>query len=156
MEENKRGGKRDGAGRKPLPVMEKKSVLTLYPNNETILKFGGKKQLTEKLLIYMADYGKEDKSDIGVYDNFKDLTRPTHEIKPFEQPKSNFEVKIPPQPISSVTGNIEAFKQKILKTTTIQEIEAVMREVKSSLMFPKDKQALELFAKAHSKDFFND
>ena len=47
---NKSGGKRKGAGRKPLPLSEKKSTLKLYLKNGVIEKLGGTEILQEKLL----------------------------------------------------------------------------------------------------------
>jgi len=46
----KPGGARKGAGRKPLPLSEKKSTLKLYLKNSVIDKLGGEDVLKEKLL----------------------------------------------------------------------------------------------------------
>lgn len=156
MEENKRGGKRLGAGRKPLPITEKKVVLSLYPTNSDLYKFGDKKKMAEEILKFIANYGKEDTGDLKVYSNFQDLTRPTNEIKPFVAPKTNYEVKIEPKPITSVLGNVEAFKLKIRETKTRLEIEAVMRDVKNALLTGGQRRELDSFAKEHSREFYND
>ena len=145
--ESKKGGKRLGAGRKP--VLNKKKQVTLYVENNKILPFGGEDKMKDHLYGVIDGFGQPVQA-------IQDLTRPTNEIKPFEQPKTNYEVKVTPQPITSVMGNYEALKSKVLKTTTIKEIEAVMREVKASLLYPKEKLSLEAIAKEHSKAFFND
>lgn len=59
MEEKKQGGKRVGAGRKPIPVMQKKVALTIFPSNGDLVKFGGKDKMKEKLLMFMAAYNAE-------------------------------------------------------------------------------------------------
>lgn len=46
----KSGGARKGAGRKPLPLSEKKSTLKLYLKNNVIEKLGGEEVLKGKLL----------------------------------------------------------------------------------------------------------
>jgi len=50
----KSGGKRKGAGRKPLPLSEKKSTLKLYLKNSVIEKLGGQEVLKEKILKQIA------------------------------------------------------------------------------------------------------
>jgi hypothetical protein len=156
MEQNKRGGKRLGAGRKPIG--DKKKPITLYVENNKIYPFGGEEQMKGKLYEFISGFGKEVETvhfpDTSAM--FQDLTKPNVEIKPVEQPKTNYEVKIEPKPITTVMGSYDAFKAKILATQTIKGVEMVMREVKASLMFPKEKLSLEQIAKDHSKDFFND
>jgi len=46
----KSGGAREGAGRKPLPLSEKKSTLRIYIKNSLIDNLGGKDILRERLL----------------------------------------------------------------------------------------------------------
>jgi len=156
MEQKKQGGKRLGAGRKPIG--DKKTPYTFYVENKKVFPFGGEEKFKQAVYEFIDGKSKivetvhfPDTSNV-----FQDLTKTNVEIKPVEQPKTNFEVKIPPKPISSVMGNFDEFKSQILATKTIKEIEAVMRDVKSSLMFPKEKMALEAIAKDHSKEFFTD
>jgi len=54
----KAGGKRKGAGRKPLPFEEKKTTLRLYLKNCVIDKLGGEKELIRKLLTYAEELNK--------------------------------------------------------------------------------------------------
>lgn len=140
MEENKRGGKRLGAGRKPLA--NKKKLIPLYIEENKIWPFGSEEKMKEKLYDFVSD--------------FKDLTKPTNEIKPFTQPKTNYQVNVEPKPEMIPMGSFEVLKAKILKTETVKQIEAVMKEIKVALMPNKQKQALETIAKEHSVQFYAD
>ena len=51
----KSGGPRKGAGRKPLPLSEKKSTLKLYLKNSVIESLGGEEVLKEKIVIHIQD-----------------------------------------------------------------------------------------------------
>ena len=51
----KSGGSRKGAGRKPLPLSEKKSTLKLYLKNSVIESLGGEEFLKEKIVIHIQD-----------------------------------------------------------------------------------------------------
>lgn len=150
MEEKKQGGKRLGAGRKP--IADKKIPVTLYVENKKIFTFGSEQKLKDA--VYSWIDGKI--IEHARVAQIKDLTQPTNEIKPFEQPKTNYEVKIPPKPESLPLGSFEVLKDKILQTTTVPEIEAVMKEIKAALLVGKQKQALEAIAKDHSKQFYTD
>lgn len=86
----------------------------------------------------------------------QDLTKPTNEIKPYEQPESNFTVNALPKEEPRALSEFEDFKNQIYKCTTIEEIENVMVGVKGALMFPKEKRVLEEIAKDHSKNFYTD
>lgn len=93
MEEKKgRGGQRVGAGRKPLGL-EKKATITLYVPEKKIFPFGNKEKLKAGLYQFI-DNGGIPKTTI------QDLNAPTNEIKPQEQPKSNYFVNTTPQPVS--------------------------------------------------------
>lgn len=144
----KHGGKREGAGRKPVPVSQKKVALTIYPSNADLYKFGSTEKMKTELLKFISGYGKPEA--------LQDLTRRTNEIKPFEQPKSNYEVKIDPKPISTVMSNFETLKAEILATTIIPELEKIMKKVKAALLPLPQKVLLENIAKDHSKTMYND
>lgn len=58
MEEKKKGGKRLGAGRKPLPTMQKRTALTVFPKNEDLVFFGDKKKMAEKVIEFISSYGR--------------------------------------------------------------------------------------------------
>lgn len=59
MEEKKQGGKRVGAGRKPLPIMQKKEALTIFPSKGDFVKFGDKKKMAATLMEFIANYKSE-------------------------------------------------------------------------------------------------
>jgi len=54
----KSGGARKGAGRKPLPLSEKKSTLKLYLKNSVINKLGGEEVLKDKILNQVGLWNK--------------------------------------------------------------------------------------------------
>ena len=83
--EEKRGGKREGAGRKPTGVA--KETVSLFVEKGKIYKFGSKDNLKTKLYEFISTYGMQD------------LNKPTNEIKPFEQPKTNYFVDTTPKPV---------------------------------------------------------
>ncbi len=150
MEESKRGGKRRGAGRKP--IANKKKQISLYVENNAIFPFGNEEKMKEKLYGFIADYSKPKVVNMAI----QDLTKPTNEIKPQEQPKTNYSVdttKIPVQPLQS---QYEAYRQRILKTTLISEVEAIMKEVKAALLTIGEKRNLEAIAKEHSRTMYTD
>jgi hypothetical protein len=104
--------------------------------------------MKEKLYKFIDNYGQET--------IIQDLNKATNEIKPFEQPQTNYEVNTVPLPVIPLMTKFEVYKQEILETRTIKEIEAVMRKVKNDLLSVREKQTLEAIAKEHSKDFYND
>lgn len=131
MEEKKQGGKRIGAGRKPLPITEKKTSLTIYPPNKDLYKFGDKKKMAEEILKFIAGYGKE--QGLVVKSGFQDLTKPTHEIKAFEQPKSNYEINTTklilsePKPPKS----FEQYKREKRECENEEQWEALKAEIEA-------------------------
>jgi len=149
MADLKHGGKRPGSGRKPLPITQKKTVLTLYPSNADLYKFGDKVKMQEEILKFIAGYGKQE----AVIHN---LNEPTHQIKTPEQPKTNYQVTVEPPGIGAVLGSFEGFKQKILGSKVPAELVAIMKEVKVALLSNRDKLTLETIAKEHSKTMYND
>jgi hypothetical protein len=99
-------------------------------------------------------YGKNKKGKAKI--NMQDLTKPTNEIKPFEQPKTNYAVIVEPTDAQPIIGSFDGFKQKILATRTIPELETVMKEIKASLLSGREKMALEGIAKEHSRSMYTD
>jgi hypothetical protein len=146
MEEKKKGGSRKGAGRKP--VLHKKKQVSLYVEPIKFLPFGSEDKMKDHLYDVIDNFKQEAK--------VVDLNKPTNEIKPFEQPKTNYEAKVQPKPENIPLGSYEAFRIAILETTMTKPLEKIMREVKAALMANKQKQMLEAIAKDHSKDFFTD
>jgi len=147
--EIKRGGQRVGAGRKP--IAEKKVPITVYVKGGKVLEFGSIEKTKEGIYDYLENAPNNEPTNELI-----DLTKPTNVVKPFEQPKSNYFINTEIKKEDIILSEFESFKVEILKTETIQEVEAVMKRVKGALMFAKQKINLEQIAKEHSKPFYND
>ncbi len=155
MEQNKRGGYRPGSGRKPSG--EIKIPITIYVEQKQIYPFGDKDNLRKEISAFISLYGK---GGIGTM-QIQDLTKPTNEIKPYEQPQTNFGISVPPKPETPATGlkasQFDEFHDEIIATTTIPQLTAVMKRLKSAVLTPKDRQNLEAIAKEHSAtNMYND
>jgi len=142
MEEIKRGGKRDGAGRKPSGVQ--KETISIFVEKGKIWQFGTKDKLKQFLYDSINKFG------------IQDFTKPTNEIKPHEQPKTNYVAQVLPSQESPVMSQLEALKQLIKETTRKEELEKVMLSIEGVSMLMTHKIFLRQFAKDHSVDFFND
>src|SRR5580765_5505709 len=129
--EQKRGGKRLGSGRKQLPVTQKRTVLNVYPTNAELYKFGDKDKMKSEVLKFIANYG------------LQDLSKPTNEIKPFEQPKSNYVANVPPKQEPPAISQFEGLKEIIKATTSKGELEILMANVMAIPMMFQEKKALE-------------
>lgn len=107
-----------------------------------------RKNFMEKVLV---DYFEKPKTIV------QDLTKPTNEIKPQEQPKTNYQVNIPQQNLGQILGSFETYKLKIENSKTREELEKIGREIKNSMMKQGEKMTLQQIAQKHFKDnFFND
>lgn len=148
--ETKRGGKRVGAGRKS--IAEKKVIITLYVKGSKVLSLGSIEKTKDFLYNYLENVTELDGGSFEI----KDLNIPTSVIKPIEPPKINYSINTMPPKEIPVLSEYSAFKDEILKTETIPQIESVMKRVKGALMFPKQKLELESIAKKHSKQFYTD
>lgn len=113
MEQKKQlGGKRKGAGRKP--VLSKKKQISLYVEGAKIIKFGGEEKMKEHLYLVIDKYGIEPN-----YENpislLKELPNySVHDIKPKEAivaPVSKSEAIIPPKPISEAESSVIEFEK---------------------------------------------
>lgn len=153
-----KGGFRVGAGRKPIGH-DKKVQITLYVPEKEIWPFVNQENLKKELYGFISAKKfpamTQDQS-LGQA-MVKNLNEPTHQIKPPEQPKTNYQVNTQPIVTQPLLTKFVAFKERILKTSTIQEVEAVMKEVKSELFLTVgEKKNLEATAKEHSKNMYND
>lgn len=146
MDEEKRGGKRIGAGRKPSGI-EKKTISIYVPKGQ-IYKFGTEDKMKEKLYDFILGYGQQV--------SIQDLTKLTNEIKAHEQPKTNYEVNIPTKKEMPLLSSYDFWKDSILATRTVPELELVMKQIKAEVLPLKIKQQLEAIAKDHSKNFYTD
>lgn len=153
MEEKKQvGGKRKGAGRKP--VLSKKKQISLYVEGNKILRFGG----DEKMKTHLY----------GVIDTFGEsaIVYATPTPESFDGKKmdkiTNDELAQWAEPKSTITGlppklsDFDTLMDELNSCSTIPQIEAVIKRVKSALLLPREKMALEAHAKEISKDMFND
>ena len=96
--EPKRGGKREGAGRKPSGV-EKKTI-SIYVEKGAIYKFGNEDKLKEKLYDFVSGYGVQD------------LNKPTNVMQPQEQPQTNFSIDTTSKPLSPRKPMLEWIAEK--------------------------------------------
>lgn len=151
MEQNKKGGKRDNSGRRKIAPLQKKVPITVYIEYGIIQDNGGKEKVTDEL--YNFAKGNFVSHPITM---FRDITKPTVELKPFDQPITNYEVKMPPKPETLNLGDYNAFEEDIYQTRDGNELDAVMKKIKASLMALGLKNKLDGIAKEHGKDFFND
>lgn len=148
MEEKKQGGKRRGAGRKP--VLHKKKQISLYVEGSKIAKFGNEEKMKEHL------YGVIDK--FGVEPNYEN---PISELKDFPsysvpEMRTQVEVKSPITGLPPKLSLYDNFMQELAKATTIPQVEEIMRRAKGEAMFPKERTALEFYAKEVSKEMYSD
>lgn len=154
MEQKKQlGGKRKGAGRKP--VLSKKKQISLYVEGSKILKFGNEDKMKTFLYKNIDDYelGTEIKyapvSDAAFDGKKVDMVK-ADEMGQWQEPKSTI-TGLPPK-----LSDFDNLMDELNACSTIPQVEAVMKKVKSSLLFLKEKLALENHAKEISKDMFND
>lgn len=145
MEAQFRGGKRKGAGRKPLKNPKKQ--VSLYIENNKFYKFGGEEKMKEKIYEFVDEYG-DTKEVIHIGETPKIFDAP-------QLPK-NYMADEPmfPKELKIVTAS--DFESRIIECKTVPEIEAVMKDVKSAVLTFIEKKNLEAIAKEVSKDFFTD
>ncbi len=149
MEENKRGGKREGAGRKSSN--NPKETVSIYVEKTAIWKFGNKEKLKLKLYEFINDFGKEPelKNEIKYsqttpdsYDAAK-MKRVT-----LDEPKMWQEEK-------PVVNQFDAYKQDIDETTYSGDLEKLMKIIKADNLPKWQQTQLETYAKEHAKEFTN-
>jgi hypothetical protein len=154
--ENKKtlGGKRKGAGRKP--VLSKKVQVSLYVEGAKILKFGNEDKMKAHLHDVIDNFGNVEASMA-----LKQYDAPpvfyTHEDEfpkiASEKPQVSSITNLPPKPMASL---YDAFMAELNKATMISEVEGIMKRVKGEALLPREKISLENRAKEVSKDMFND
>lgn len=158
MEQGKQlGGKRKGAGRKP--VLSKKKQISLYVEGSKILKFGNEEKYKEFLYRQTDEYGvKKDYSnpisELASLPNYS-----VHDIIPKEAivaPIQKSEVVMPPKPQSDLIASVIDFEKRLRAIKNGNEGEMIMREIKAALMPLGQKQHLERVAKEVSANMFND
>lgn len=154
--ENKKqlGGKRRGAGRKP--VLSKKKQISLYVEGVKIIKFGNEEKMKQHLYEVIDGFGNEELkitpplSELPQFD-VKAMNNGLAQSSPmFEQPKSTI-TGLPPK-----LTLFSDFINELNKATTIPQVEEIMKRAKGEVFTPRDKMALEAKAKEVSKEMFND
>lgn len=153
--ENKKqvGGKRRGAGRKP--VLSKKKQYSFYIENSQTLKFGSEEKFKKAVIDFIYGFGEEKlESEI----KFSPVTE-----KSFDGTNTNA-AKLDEVAISTGTGLppkltlVNEFMADLDKAKVYQDVENVMKRAKGEVMLPRDRIALETKAKqvVAEKGLYND
>jgi hypothetical protein len=144
MEEKKQGGKRKGAGRKP--VLHKKKQISLYVEGGKILKFGNVEKYKEFLYKKTDEYGNDNlnteinysPTSPSAYDGKKMDNITFDEPAMFQQPKIN---------------QYDAYHGEIVNARSVDEIMRIVRVIKDDNIPDWQKIKLEKMAIAKSKTF---
>lgn len=148
MEEKKQGGKRLGAGRKP--VLSKKKQISLYVEGSKIIKFGNEEKMKVQIYKFIDGFGVEVNYDNPISE-LKNLPNySVHDIYP------TVEVKSPITGLVPKLSLFDDFMAELSKATTIPQVEAIMKRAKGEVFTPRNKMALESYAKEVSRPMFND
>ena len=155
--ENKKqlGGKRKGAGRKP--VLNKKKQISLYVEGNKVIKFGSEEKMKEHLYTIIDNFGDKEiffSTPIPESYDGKKMDKITHdepamwqESKPLISPNTGLPPKV---------SLFDDFMEQLKNANTVHQVESVMKKAKGEIFTPRDKMALEAYAKEISKDMFND
>lgn len=121
--ETKRGGKRPGAGRKP--IAEKKKPVTLYFKGKTILKFGSEEKLKEGLYDFAEMYQE------GTPQNYdgKKINSQRMEAGQFEESQRTnyFEPISNPAPLTK----LQSYIQQIKDCNNYEQVKRIMMIIKN-------------------------
>jgi len=151
MEEKKRGGKRLGAGRKPIG--NKKKPITIYVETNKLYPFGGEEMLKKGLIKFIDEYGKEVPSTIAI----QDLNKHTNEIKAYEQPKTNYPINTTPVQIPLPMSQEQAYINELKMAKTINSIQFIVSTAKNDKsLLPISVKRIELYGIEISKQMYND
>lgn len=168
MEQKKLGGKRKGAGRKP--VLSKKKQVSLYIEGSKFLKFGSEEKMKELIYQFVDNYSPV---------NVVNLTPNTKLPDDYVSLPIEFSVitdKSYDATVSSVFSMDEVgvtavytftglppkvslfddFMADLKKATMVSQVENIMKRAKGEVFTPKQKLELDSFAKQVSKDMFTD
>lgn len=157
MEPKKQGGKRRGAGRKP--VLSKKKQFSFYVEGVKVIKFGSEDKFKKAVNDFIDGFGVEPNYENPISELNKLPNYSVHDIRPKEAivaPVSEKAVIMPPKPQSEFISSVNDFEKRLRAIKSGSEGEAIMREVKVALMPYAQKQYLERVAKEVSANFFND
>ena len=159
--ENKKqiGGKRKGAGRKP--VLSKKEQISLYVEGVKIIKFGSEEKLKETIYKFIDEFGKDVELNSTV--KFIETTPAAYDGKKNDSIKYD-EPALYAEPKSSITGLtpklsfFSDFMSELDNCKTYDAVQLVMNKAKGEAFLPKDRIALENKAKqvVSEKGLYND
>ena len=147
MEEKKQGGKRRGAGRKP--VQSKKKQISLYVEGGKILRFGNEEKLKEKVYGFIDSFGENEglNSEINytpnsqaAYNGVKASIITYDEIALWQEPKTKID-------------QYAAYQTEISEANSVLEIENIVKEIKKDTIPDWQKNKLEKIAIEKSKTF---
>lgn len=143
MEEKKQGGKRRGAGRKP--VQNKKKQISLYVEGGKILKFGNEEKMKTHLYNLIDEFGQ-----MGKFPEKADYVKPIIFDAPRIDKLIHDEPPMFPQPNIS---QYDAYYNEIMGANSVVEIEIVVRAIKNDNIPDWQKNKLEKMAIERSKTF---
>lgn len=158
--ENKKqiGGKRRGAGRKP--VLSKKKQFSFYIEGAQVVKFGNEEKFKKIVTDFIYGYGIE-KDYSNPVSELQNL--PNYSVHDIKQPLATFSTQSTyTETKSTITGlppklsDFDGFMEELNSATTLSEVKGIMLRVKSGIMFPRQKLELEAFANEISADMFDD
>ena len=149
-EKKKQGGKRRGAGRKP--VMSKKKQYSFYIEGSMVLQFGSEDKFKKAVTDFIYGDGVE-KDYSNPISELKDLPNySVHDIKQTVEVKSTI-TGLPPKlsPFNDLMAELD-------KCETYGAVENVMKKAKGEAFIMRDKMALESKAKQiiSEKGLYND
>lgn len=152
--ENKKqiGGKRKGAGRKP--VLSKKVQVSLYVEGAKILKFGCEDKMKTHLYDVIDKFGNVEFSPKPEFYDAPPI-KLTYED---EFPKIASDKTI----VSSITGlppklsDFDKFSEELYGAKSRHDVEAIMKRSVGGIMFPKERIELKAIADKVMEDMFND
>ena len=148
--ENKKqlGGKRKGAGRKP--VLSKKKQYSFYIEGSMVMQFGSEEKFKKAVLDFIYGYGVEKDYSNPISELRKLPQYSVHDIQPQVEVKSSF-TGLPPK-----LSDFDKFSEELYGAKSKAEVEAIMKRSAGGAMFPKDRIALKAVADEVMEDMFND
>lgn len=154
--ENKKlqGGKRRGAGRKP--VLHKKKQYSFYIEGNKVIKFGNEDKMKEEVYRFVDNFGTVAENNPIMERSIQDLTQPTNQIKPITDIKTITNTVINTIPVTPLISPYNSFRERLKNAKYIKEVSDIMNEVRAEAMLPREKQQLEAYAKEVSKEMYTD
>ncbi len=149
MEEKKQvGGKRRGAGRKP--VLSKKKQYSFYIENSQTLKFGSEEKFKKAVIDFIYGFGIEPNYENPISELNKLPQYYVHDIQPQVEVKSAI-TGLPPK-----LSDFDKFSEELYGAKSRHDVEAIMKRSVGGIMFPKERIELKAIADKVMEDMFND